>query len=124
MNDAVRKTLLIVEDEALVALDIEATLRTAGYAVAGIATTVAQGLAMLEATDIDGAILDANLFGDSVAPVAEWLRAHGVPFVVVSGYSRGQLEPSMRDAPLLSKPISYDDLLTAVGRLVAAEHYS
>jgi DNA-binding response OmpR family regulator len=113
------KKVLIVEDEALVAMDLEATLQSAGYDVTGIATTVAQAMEHLQSKDMSCVILDANLCGESSKCVAQWLMQNKTPFVFVSGYSPEQLGHDMQGVPHLPKPINYSHLLTTLKKLVA-----
>ncbi|MEQ8434118.1 MAG: response regulator [Oceanicaulis sp.] len=104
-----RARILIVEDEALIALDIEDSLRSAGFEIAAIASGVDQALAALDTDIPDAAVLDANLSGRSGAEVAVRLRKACVPFVVVSGYGRDQID-WLEDAPLATKPVNMERL--------------
>ncbi len=108
--------VLVVEDELVVALELEDLLTGLGYAVLGPASTVERALALLARERPDMALLDVNLNGERVTPVAEALRARGVPFVLVTGYGKKQLrEAVLRDARRLSKPVDGRRL----GRLLA-----
>ena len=113
--------ILIVEDEPLVAFDLEATLSDAGFSIVGVAGRSNEALALIGKNNIDVAVLDANLSGESAAPVAEALRQSGVPFVAVSGYSYDQLGSWLGDSPLLSKPYSSERLISEVTRLRQAK---
>lgn len=108
---------IIVEDEWVIALMIESVLRGAGAEVAGIAGNVAEALGLIEAVGFDAAILDANLGGETAAPVARVLRERDVPFAVVSGYNRDQRIGPLADAPFVSKPFSPPTLLMAIRSL-------
>lgn len=104
--------VLVVEDEVLVAMDLEALLTEAGYEVLGPAPSVSCALRLLEAATPRAALLDLNLAGRTSAPVADALRRLGVPFLVVTGYSDARLEaPNLRDVPLIRKPYDPDQLL-------------
>ena len=108
--------VLIVEDAVLLALELEAGLEEAGAVVAGNAAELAEGLKMLE-LDIDAAVLDANLNGASVAPLAEALRARGTPFVFATGYGeRGA--PEGFDAPVVRKPYNVHQIVRALADVV------
>jgi DNA-binding response OmpR family regulator len=109
--------VLIVEDEPVIALDLEATLTQAGFEVVGPAATVAKALALLETIGCDAGVLDANLNGDSAAPVAEALKARSIPFIAVSGYSREQRPAAFADAPFFSKPFVSAELVAALRAL-------
>lgn len=109
--------VLIVEDEPLVALDIQTVLEDAGLEVAGIAATVEQACEMVGAADLHAAVLDGNLQGESAASVASALREEGIPFLVVSGYLRSQLSDWLGDAPLIRKPYLPHQLVAEIRRL-------
>lgn len=101
--------IMIVEDEALVALMVEDLLTDLGCRISGSFGAVDEALDYLEdaATpppDLDGAVLDVNVGGTMVFPVAERLRAAGIPFVFATGY--GALpRKGFEDVPVLNKPI-------------------
>jgi CheY-like chemotaxis protein len=105
-----RLRVLIVEDEGMVAMLLEDMLDDLGCEVACSAASVAQAIGWLdEGGQLDAALLDVNLGGESVWPVADALHARGTPFAFTSGY--GQLsETRFRDAPLLGKPINGERL--------------
>jgi PAS domain S-box-containing protein len=105
--------VLIVEDALLLALELESGLQEAGAHVIGCAADVEEALRMMELGPIDAAVLDANLNGVSVAPVAEALRARGVPFVFATGYGDSKILPEGFDAPIIRKP--YDVTQVAAG---------
>ncbi|WP_439533003.1 response regulator [Polymorphobacter sp.] len=112
--------ILLVEDEPLLALQVEDALEHGGFEVIGLCQTVAQALDMLATADCcDAAVLDANLRNESALPVAEALTALGIPFVVTTGYDRRQLQGALAAAPILSKPLRTDDLITQLGQLLA-----
>jgi len=110
--------ILVVEDEALVALLIEETLREAGFQIAGCTDSPDKALAILDECDCDAAVLDATLHGKSVEPVATALHRRGMPFVFISGYSRIQLHEQFIDAPLLSKPFKPEHLIRTIKRIL------
>ena len=111
--------MLVVEDEMLLAMDIEALLEEQGCEVLEPACSVKRALAVLEASRPDAASLDMNLNGESSAPVAAALRERNIPFVVVTGYSGKHGEdPMFRDAPLLKKPYDGGELVRAIADLL------
>jgi DNA-binding response OmpR family regulator len=110
------KKVLIVEDNFLIAQDLRAVLRGAGYAVCGTAATIAAALQLLLDEKPDGVLLDVGLRDADALPVALALDACGVPFVVITGYDREQLPPALRDRPCLSKPYSPDTLVALAFR--------
>jgi CheY-like chemotaxis protein len=110
--------VLVVEDEFLVAMVIEEVLAEFGCVVAGIATTVAQALGEIQAADdLDVAILDVNLGGEKVFPVADALRARNVPFVFSTGYGPADLARRYPESRLLGKPYMPDALAEALAAL-------
>ena len=110
----VGKRIIIIEDEPLIALDLEEAVLDAGCNVGGIARTVDEGLALLNEGGCDGAVLDANLNGISARPLVEWLRAEDVPFIVVSGYTRDQIEFLDDTSILVGKPFNMDKLTASI----------
>ena len=114
--------ILVVDDETMNVMLLEDMLADLGCTVAGSAGSVAQSLAVIERTGqtLDGAFLDINLRGEFVYPVADALKARGVPFVFVTGYGREHLPPKFRDVFVVNKPFDDRDLLKRVRGLVAA----
>jgi len=113
-----RKSILIVEDEAIVAMDLEAMVKDLGYDVFGTFASVSDTLAGLERGTPDMAIVDMNLAGHSSLPIAEALSARGVPLVFATGYvDLGELPEPLATAPRLSKPISEKDLVRTIAEL-------
>jgi len=107
--------ILIVEDELLLAMDYEEMLLGEGCTVLGPVGRKAKALALLEHEQPDAAILDLNLAGERSTAVAEALEARQVPFVVVSGYGeKTLLEPVLRRAPRLDKPLQVQELLRLI----------
>lgn len=104
--------ILIVEDAVLLALELEAGLEEAGAVVAGSAAEVEEAMAMLD-QPLDAAVLDANLNGKSVVPVAEALRIKGVPFVFATGYGE-KGAPEGFDAPIVRKPYNVHQIVRAL----------
>jgi CheY-like chemotaxis protein len=97
--------ILLVEDEAMVAMIIEDTLADLGCEIVGPMASVEHALAAAKTADrIDGAFLDVNLRGELVYPVAEALTSRGIPFAFVTGYGEKGIDARFRDAPVLTKP--------------------
>ncbi len=113
------RSVLVVEDEPLVALDIQAELESAGAGRVQIARTVDAALAALAGERFDLALLDGNLKGQPVDAVADRLRGDGVPFCFVSGYGREHLPPGFEDAPLIQKPFPPSSLRQTLADLLA-----
>lgn len=101
-----KKRILVVEDEPLIALDIAAILKQAGFDVLGPVGSVGHALALLDRSGCDAAILDVNLGDETAESIALRLSSSHIPFVAVSGYSADQLPPEFGSAPLVGKPLS------------------
>lgn len=104
--------VLIVEDDEQLGWAIGSCVEEAGYTVAGFAQTVDAALAALGRETIDAALLDINLQGELVYPVAHALAARGVPFVFVTAQPRSHILEAYRDRPVVPKPY-YDAALCA-----------
>jgi two-component sensor histidine kinase len=104
--------VLIVEDSLLLAMELEAGLEDSGVEVVGCAAELPEALQMLELT-FDAAVLDADLNGQSVAPVAEVLRREGRPFVFATGYA-DKAAPMGFDAPIVRKPYNVHQIARAL----------
>lgn len=110
------KRVMLVEDEALIAMDVAAELEDAGHDVLGPFGREDEALAALERDAPDVALLDVNLGeGDSFA-LADALRAQGAAVIFLSGHGRDFLPERFRGCALLPKPIAYPRLLDALGR--------
>lgn len=106
--------VLIVEDEGPVALLIEDMLEDLGCIVVGSAASVAEGLRLVEAGGYDVAVLDMNIAGRSVLPVAEALVRRGAPFAIASGYGAAGVPDSLRSVPVIQKPFRSQELEDAL----------
>ena len=117
------RRVLIVEDEALVAMMFEDVLLDAGAKVIGSASSVEEALLLIEtaaaAGGVNAATLDINLQGEMVSPVADHLAALGVPFVFTTGYGEGCDRGPHAAAPILAKTFGPDTLVDAVRNLAA-----
>ena len=109
--------VFIVEDESMLVMLLEDLLPTLGYEVAGSAASVDQALADLPAAQTDLVIIDVNLAGTPSFPVADALRAQGVPFLFTTGYGQQGLPERFADAPVLAKPFRRQDIEHALTRV-------
>jgi two-component sensor histidine kinase len=118
--------IMVVEDEALVAMALRDALDDMGYAVVGPFGKISEALVALKYNDVDAAILDVNLGSELVYPLADVLAAEGVPFVFVTGYGAEAIDRRFSSAPVLQKPIESHALsaLFAGDRGVSAVHAS
>jgi PAS domain S-box-containing protein len=97
--------VMIVEDEALVAMVVTESLTNLGCSVVGPFSRCADAIAAIEADEIDAAILDVNLDGEMVYPLAEMLTARDVPFIFVTGYGAESIDRRFTHIPVIQKPI-------------------
>lgn len=112
--------ILLVEDEAMVAMIIEDTLTDLGCEVVGPMSSLERALAAAQTAErIDGAFLDVNLRGELVYPVADALLARGVPFAFVTGYGEKGVDARYRGAPVLTKPFMPETVEQLVTRHMA-----
>jgi CheY-like chemotaxis protein len=113
--------VLIVEDEFLLAMELESLVAGGGCTAVGPASSVGQALALIEGEQPDVALLDVNLKGERATPVAAALQERGVPYVLITGYSDAQLsEPELRCAPRLDKPVNDRSLTRVVKNVLEA----
>jgi CheY-like chemotaxis protein len=106
--------ILLVEDEGLVAMMLEDLIDDLGCKLAGSLASVGEALAWIDAGgEADAALLDVNLGGEQVFPVAEALKARGVPFAFTTGYGETH-DPRFKDEILLGKPIRLERLVQAL----------
>lgn len=119
-NSTQKPRVLVVEDEYLIRVLLEDMLDELGYDVVAAVGTIAE--ARTHATDdqFDAAILDVNLDGEEIYPVADILAARKVPFVFVTGYGEQSLPERYRGRPTLQKPFQAEQLKTTLANLVAS----
>ena len=112
--------VLVVEDELVIAMELENLLRRLGCIALDAVPTIQQALRVLASEQLDLVVLDVNLRGQRVTPVAEALQERGVPFVVVTGYGRERLpEKALQDAPCLRKPVNRKQLAGVISDILA-----
>jgi CheY-like chemotaxis protein len=102
--------VLVVEDEAAISLLLEDMLLDFGCEIVGPSARLAAALEAVEKEKVDIAILDVNVAGESIYPVAEALQARSIPFVFSTGYGSQGIKDSFRDRPVLQKPFAQHDL--------------
>ncbi len=106
--------VLVVEDETLVAMLIEDYLSEFGCVVAASVGRVEKGLHALKKLEVDAAVLDVNVAGESVSPIAELLSERSVPFIFASGYGARGVEARWTGRPALQKPFAARELRSAL----------
>ena len=114
------KKILIVEDETLISMLFEDILAELDCQVVGPALNLKQALDLARTAEMDAAVLDVNLGGDPIFPVAEILVERGVPLVFASGYGSTGLPDRWQSQPTLPKPFTSDEVAVALQRLVGA----
>jgi CheY-like chemotaxis protein len=102
--------ILVVEDELMIRMLLEDMLGELGYTVAAAAANMDEALEAARNADVDLAILDVNLNGEPISPVADALVARGMPFVFATGYGEQGVPETYRDRPTLKKPFQLDGL--------------
>lgn len=113
--------LLIVEDSFPVAAGLECLLESAGCDVVGKAGNVRKALDLVAEVPFDVAILDIDLGGERVTPVAEAIRQRARPLIFLSGYGEDEMLPAgLRSLPRLDKPVDPDALFAAIERALAS----
>ncbi len=116
-------SVLVVEDDPLIALDITMTLKDAGATVIGPCNSVAQFRSLIGKADftsaIQGAVLDVELKDETSLPIARWLRQNGIPFLFHTGMNPAMMDSlSEFDAPIISKPSLPRVLISAIAEQV------
>jgi len=114
------RRVLVVEDEYLIRMLLEDMLADLGYAVAAAVGTVTEARELAATAEFSAAILDVNLDGQEIYPVADILKERGLPFVFVTGYGERSLPEPYRDRPALVKPFQADQLSAALGGMLAS----
>ncbi|HEY5167246.1 MAG TPA: response regulator [Pseudolabrys sp.] len=111
--------VLVVEDEYLIRMLLEDMLADLGYCIAAAVGTVAEATDLAANGQFNVAILDVNLDGQEIYPVAEILAKRGLPFIFVTGYGKGSLSEPYSGRPALQKPFQAEQLKTALAGLLA-----
>lgn len=121
MPSQTARRILIVEDEFLLAMDLEYLLTGMGHKVVEVASRVAEGMEFARRAEIDFAILDVNVAGIQSFPIADILRQRGIPFVFATGYGSAGLVDGYQKEPTLQKPYQpqqLERLITATNRII------
>ncbi len=112
------RRVLVVEDEFFLADDMAEALRALGAEVVGPAPTRDLAMSLLAGERVDAAVLDINLRGETIFPVADALRARGVPFVFATGYDEAATPPAYRNVPRWEKPFDPEELVRALPAVI------
>jgi CheY-like chemotaxis protein len=111
--------VLVVEDEMMVSMLIEDMLADMGCHVVGPAARLDEAIELIKGAEIDCAVLDVNLGGQPIFPLADILRERGVPIAFATGYGDAGLREADRGTPVLQKPFREGDLARVLGELKA-----
>jgi PAS domain S-box-containing protein len=112
------KRILVVEDEPLVAMDLESSLTAAGCEIVGPAGTLDKARPLIAEAHCDAALIDVNLAGQPIDELAAALTRQNIPFAFVTGYGPEALPRAFQEAVVLRKPFSEDQLLAVVELLL------
>jgi DNA-binding response OmpR family regulator len=110
--------ILVVEDEAVISFLLEDMLGELGAAEVRHAASVRAGISAIDAAKPDLAVLDVNLGGERVYPIAERLEQDGVRFVFITGYGKSGIDPRWSKKSVVQKPFNLDMLTNALGALL------
>jgi DNA-binding response OmpR family regulator len=108
---------LIVEDEALISIDLENIVNSYGVRLVDIAHTLANALALVQVNSYDIALLDLNIGSTSILPVADVLAMRKTPFGVISGWA-SDIPPVLKGVPFVSKPFSEENVIDIIIKLL------
>ena len=114
-----RASVILVEDEALIRMMLVDMIEELGHRVIAVAGDVTDGYALAQQEEYDLAILDINLQGLHVQPVAEAVVARGLPLLFVTGYGPAGVPPTLRECRVLTKPCLTRELKTAINGILS-----
>jgi CheY-like chemotaxis protein len=115
MHDHRKPRVLVVEDETMISMLIEDMVCDLGAEVVGPAAKFEQAMMLALEADFDLAVLDVNLDGLVVYPIADVLRHRGIPFIFMTGYDSSAIPESYQPNRVLSKPFSHPNFCEALG---------
>lgn len=118
MSDA--KSILIVEDEAMIGMMLEDYLDALGYRLHGLAASVDEACAMASKGGFDAALVDCNLQGEKSWPVADILAQQDIPFIFATGGMADDLPSTHADRPTLAKPFTIGAVERALGKVLGS----
>ena len=109
-----RGSVFLVEDEVMIRMMVADMLEELGYTVAAEAGDIAEAIHLAQTTFYDFAILDVNVNGKVISPVADLVKARNLPFIFATGYGSSGLPEEYRDRPALQKPFQIESLGKAI----------
>ena len=102
--------VFLVEDEVMIRMMVADMLEELGYRVVAEAGEISEAIRLLQSTEFDFAILDVNVNGKVISPVADLIKARNRPFIFATGYGSSGLPEEYRDRPALQKPFQLETL--------------
>jgi DNA-binding response OmpR family regulator len=114
LKAAQRRAVLLVEDEVMIRMMVADMLEELGYAIAGEAGDIDEAVRLVQCTDFDIAILDVNLNGKVITPVAEAVQLRERPFIFATGYGAQGLPEKFRERPVIQKPFQMETLARTI----------
>jgi DNA-binding NarL/FixJ family response regulator len=115
------RAILVVEDEYFIAIDLQRALLLAGSIVIGPASSLEKTIELIErVATLDGAILDINVGGERIFPVADLLAGRQVPFVFTTGYDEAAIPFRFANVARCQKPVSVDTVMEALSQVIQA----
>lgn len=113
-TSAARRSVLLVEDEVMIRMMVADMLEEIGYIIAAESGDIDDAVRLVQTTDFDIAILDVNVNGKVITPVAEAVQLRGLPFIFATGYGAQGLPEKFRDRPALQKPFQIETLARTI----------
>ena len=107
-------SVFLVEDEVMIRMMVADMLEELGYSIAAEAGDISEAIRLAQSTDFDLAILDVNVNGKVISPVADLIRARNRPFIFATGYGSSGLPEEYRDRPSLQKPFQIETLARVI----------
>ena len=121
MGEKPRCRVLVVEDEAMIAMLVEDMVLDFGSEVVGPVANMQEAIRLAQSAELDAAILDINVGGTVIFPVADILTDRGIPLIFATGYGSKGLPPRFQNSPTLPKPFSYQSLEEALRNALAGQ---
>jgi DNA-binding NtrC family response regulator len=119
MGELAQRSVLVVEDEVLIAMELEDVLAGAGYTEVRLAGSVSEALRAVSEAPPDVAVLDVSLNGEPVFPVADALAELAVPYVLLTGHSKAGMPARQSGRPVVVKPYDPRRLIEVLSDVLA-----
>ena len=121
MSEKPRCRVLVVEDEAVIAMLVEDMVSDFGSEVVGPVAKITEALRLAHEAELDAAILDINVGGAVIFPVADALQERGIPLIFATGYGSRTVPERYCGSPTLPKPFTYETLAAALRAVLASQ---